>query len=204
MSVNPPNGPQYGSDPNQPQYPQDPAGSYPPPGNYPPPNYPSPGNYPPPPTAGNAAYGSGSQLPGGAEPGGLGLRFAARFIDGILISIVSFLLWAIAPDGFLSTVIFGLVTGLLGIAYFTFMESTRGRTFGKQLLGLRTLGAAGGNPTQAEALKRNAFMLLNIIPLLGTLLYIVAYIVIAVTISSSPTNQGKHDEFAGGTQVVKA
>lgn len=27
---------------------------------------------------------------------------------------------------------------------------------------------------------------------------------IAVTISGSPTKQGKHDELAGGTQVVKA
>jgi hypothetical protein len=28
-------------------------------------------------------------------------------------------------------------------------------------------------------------------------------IVIAVTVNSSPTKQGKHDQFAGGTQVVK-
>lgn len=62
VSENPPTGPQYGSDPNQPQYPQNPAGN-PPPGNYPPPsgnppqgggypppggNYPPPGGYPPP------------------------------------------------------------------------------------------------------------------------------------------------------------
>ena len=31
----------------------------------------------------------------------------------------------------------------------------------------------------------------------------IAYIVIAVTINGSPTKQGKHDELAGGTQVVK-
>jgi len=35
------------------------------------------------------------------------------------------------------------------------------------------------------------------------LLAIIAYIVIAVTINASPTKQGKHDELAGGTQVVK-
>jgi hypothetical protein len=28
-------------------------------------------------------------------------------------------------------------------------------------------------------------------------------VVIATTISSSPTKQGKHDELTGGTQVVK-
>ena len=32
---------------------------------------------------------------------------------------------------------------------------------------------------------------------------LVAVIVIAVTINGSPTKQGKHDELAGGTQVVK-
>ena len=31
----------------------------------------------------------------------------------------------------------------------------------------------------------------------------VANVVIAVTINGSPTKQGKHDEIAGGTQVVK-
>jgi uncharacterized RDD family membrane protein YckC len=195
--VNPPNGPQYGADPNEPQYPQNPAGNYPPPGSYPP-----PGNYPPPPVSGNAGYGMGSQLPGGVQPGSLGMRFLARLIDGVIIAIVSAIIWAIAPDGFVGQVIFGLATAVLGFAYFVYFESSRGQTFGKQILGLRTLGAAGGNPTQAEAAKRNAFMLLNIVPLLGGLLVIVAYIVIAVTINSSPTKQGKHDEIAGGTQVV--
>jgi len=42
-----------------------------------------------------------------------------------------------------------------------------------------------------------------IIPFIGGLLGVVAIIVIAVTINSSPTKQGKHDELAGGTQVVK-
>jgi hypothetical protein len=37
----------------------------------------------------------------------------------------------------------------------------------------------------------------------GWLLGLIADIVIAVTINSSPTKQGKHDELAGGTQVVK-
>ncbi|MBY6429799.1 RDD family protein [Rhodococcus sp. BP-322] len=133
----------------------------------------------------------------------MGLRFAARFIDGIIIGIIALIAYFIAGDGFVGQFILGLVSALLGFAYFTFLESSRGQTFGKQILGLRTLGAAGGNPTQAEAAKRNAFLLLNIVPLLGGLLVFIAYIVIAVTINSSPTKQGKHDELAGGTQVVK-
>ena len=35
------------------------------------------------------------------------------------------------------------------------------------------------------------------------LLGVIAIIVIAVTITGSRTKQGKHDELAGGTQVVK-
>ncbi|RMB78725.1 RDD family protein [Rhodococcus sp. SBT000017] len=141
-------------------------------------------------------------MPGGAQPGSLGSRFAARFLDGLILALVQFVLYVILPSGFFGTLLLSLASALLGFAYFTLLESSRGQTFGKQALGLRTLGAAGGLPTQAEAAKRNAFMLLNVVPLLGTVLVIVAYIFIAVTINSSPTKQGKHDELAGGTQVV--
>jgi uncharacterized RDD family membrane protein YckC len=45
-------------------------------------------------------------------------------------------------------------------------------------------------------------MLLNLIPWVGGLLWFVAAIAIAFTISSSPTKQGWHDNAAGGTQVI--
>ena len=66
------------------------------------------------------------------------------------------------------------------------------------------LGPGGApKPTAQQSAIRNAFTLLAIVPYFGVLLALIAYIVIAVTISNSPTKQGKHDEFAGGTQVVK-
>jgi predicted PurR-regulated permease PerM len=46
--------------------------------------------------------------------------------------------------------------------------------------------------------------LLAVVPYLGPLLAFVAYVVIAVTISGSPTKQGKHDELAGGTRVTRS
>ena len=58
-------------------------------------------------------------------------------------------------------------------------------------------------PTLQQSAIRNVWTLLNIVPFIGGLLTLVAVIVIAVTINSSPTKQGKHDELAGGTQVVK-
>ena len=58
-------------------------------------------------------------------------------------------------------------------------------------------------PDLAQSAIRNSFTLLPIVPFVGGLLGVIAIIVIAVTISGSPTKQGKHDELAGGTQVVK-
>jgi hypothetical protein len=43
-----------------------------------------------------------------------------------------------------------------------------------------------------------------VVPYFGSLLAVLAYLAIAVTISANPTKQGKHDELAGGTQVVKS
>ena len=58
-------------------------------------------------------------------------------------------------------------------------------------------------PTAQQSAIRNSWTLLPIIPFIGGLLGFIAIIVIAVTINGSPTKQGKHDELAGGTQVVK-
>ncbi|MBI3692526.1 MAG: RDD family protein, partial [Mycolicibacterium aromaticivorans] len=72
-------------------------GSYPPPpSGYPPPPPGQPGGYAPPPQSpyGQPSYGGGfpPPVPSGGQPGGLGIRFAARLIDGIIVAIVSFVL----------------------------------------------------------------------------------------------------------------
>jgi hypothetical protein len=75
---------------------------------------------------------------------------------------------------------------------------------GQEAVGTQRPGPAGApKPTAQQSAIRNSWTLLNIIPFVGGLLTIVAVIVIAVTINGSPTKQGKHDELAGGTQVVK-
>ena len=150
--------------------------------------YGEPGGYPP---------------PGGQEPGGLGLRFAARLIDGIIVNIVAFVL-ALAIDAVSNYWVTGLFSGLLMFIYFVAFETTQGWTPGKKLLGLSVHGPGGTpKPTAQQSAIRNVWTLLNIVPFIGGLLTLIAVIVIAVTINSSPTKQGKHDELAGGTQVVK-
>ena len=124
-------------------------------------------------------------------------------IDGVLVAIASFFL-ALVTDSLSSYWVTGLFTGLLMFVYFLLFETVAGWTPGKRLLGLSVRGPGGAaKPTAAQSAIRNAFTLLPIIPFIGGFLGVVAIIVIAVTIGSSPTKQGKHDELAGGTQVVK-
>ena len=181
-------------------YPPPPQGGYPPPppmGYPPPPNpYGAPGGYPAPPPPGWGAQ------PGG-HPGGLGVRFGARVIDGILVGIVAGLL-SLLFGASSNIMVTGLFSGVLMFGYFVAMEVTQGRTLGKMLLGLSVHGPGGApKPDVKQSAIRNAFTLLTIVPYVGGLLAFIAYVVIAVTINGSPTKQGKHDELAGGTQVVK-
>jgi uncharacterized RDD family membrane protein YckC len=137
------------------------------------------------------------------EPGGLGARFLARLIDGIIVGIVGFIVvFALQLQS--NIMVTGLFTGLLTFVYFVAFEVTQGWTPGKKLLGLSVHGPAGAaKPDARQSAIRNAFTVLTIIPFVGGLLAFIAIIVIAVTINGSPTKQGKHDELAGGTQVVK-
>jgi hypothetical protein len=89
--------------------------------------------------------------------------------------------------------------------YFVAFEVGVGWTLGKKVLGLEVRGPGGApKPDLKQSAIRNAWTLLPVIPYLGGLLAFIAIVVIAVTISGSPTKQGKHDELAGGTEVVRA
>ena len=207
-------------------YPPPPPAGYPPAPGYPPPGYPQQpaAGFPPPvapgyqptdagyPPAPNPYGPPGGYYPGypqvgygyASHPGGLGERWLARLIDGILVWIVAVPLgWFLGDSSrFLVT---GLFTGALMFIYFVAMELSQGRTVGKKLLGLSVRGAGGApKPNFKESAIRNSWTLLPVIPFfIGGVLGIIAIIVIAVTINNSPTKQGKHDELAGGTQVVK-
>jgi uncharacterized RDD family membrane protein YckC len=178
-----------------------------------------PGAMPPPQTSG-----------GIGQPADLMPRFLARLIDYVLLAVVNGLLVSVVVIGLIlgsdagsltgwgvgngtswaANAVSSVLTAAISLGYFTFMESSRGQTIGKMLLKLQTRGPDGGNPTFEQALKRNAFTaigVLGIIPFLGFLaglLSLAAVIMIAVTISkNTATRRGWHDDFAGGTQVVK-
>jgi uncharacterized RDD family membrane protein YckC len=139
------------------------------------------------------------------QPGDLVPRFFARLIDGILVSIVAFFLSMFLFDPEYQVLVTGLFSGVLTFGYFVLFEVTYGATPGKRLLGLAVHGPNGATkPDFKQSAIRNSFTLLAVIPYyIGSLLAFIAYVVIAVTINASPSKQGKHDELAGGTQVIK-
>jgi uncharacterized RDD family membrane protein YckC len=130
----------------------------------------------------------------------LGVRFVARIIDGLIVGVASFAI-AFLPglDGFL---ISGIVGAALFLGYYGYLDTTQGATVGKQVMGLKLMGADGGNPTWEESIKRNVWGAFQIVPILGSIASLAAVIGIAVTINSAADNRGFHDGFAG-TTVVK-
>ena len=173
---------------------------------------PPPQPAPPPLSAPPMASGVGA-------PADLGTRFLARLIDHILLGIVNFVIIVpliiaasftgvgngLNPFGGFSagSLVAAIVTAAITIGYFALMESNTGQTVGKMLIGLKTVGPDGNKPTMEQALKRNAWYALGIVPFLGGLAQLSATIYIAVTINNSATRTGWHDEFAGGTKVIK-
>ena len=167
---------------------------------------------PPPPPYG---YSAPDGPVAGARPAELLDRFVARFIDGIIIgivyAIVASIINAILNSGLVAGMINAVIGAIIYLGYFGFMESTNGRTIGKQVMKLRVLGPNGGNPTMEQAVRRNIWMgfgILGIVPILGTIVgalaSLIAVIMIAVGISNDTVNrQAWHDKFAGGTRVIK-
>jgi len=146
---------------------------------------------------------------------GLLERFVARLLDGLIVGIPTGLVMSIVlgiaglGDEAISLVLVSAVVGVAQLAYFLHFESTTGQTIGKRVMSLRTVDAAGGVPSQQQALRRNVWLALSIfsgIPVLGFLTglgSLAAVVAIAVTINSSPLGRGWHDNLAG-TAVVRA
>lgn len=220
--------------PPPPPNPDTPEGSAPPPpppgGGYgaaPPPPPPG-GAAPPPPSVGGyqAAPPPPAAGPTGRRPGELLDRFLARLIDGVIIGVVGYIinqviLGAIINPGTTTTmsglagatvvyiIISAVVSTILYLGYFGFMESSQGKTVGKMVMKLHVESATGGNPTLQQALQRNIWLgatILGVIPLLGSIIggiiELVAVIMIAVQINSDPERRPWTDKFAG-TQVIK-
>jgi uncharacterized RDD family membrane protein YckC len=196
--------------------PPPPAGdAAPPPPPPPAPTPPPAASAPPPPAA--------APVQGVPRPGELLDRFLARLIDGVILGVVYGIIAGIVGgilitgyrsggELFLYYLIISVVSSILYLGYYAYMESTRGQTIGKIVMKLKVFGPDGvSNPTMEQAVRRNIYMafgLAGIVPVVGSLLgglaSLAAVILIAVNINADTVKrQHWFDKFAGGTQVMK-
>lgn len=101
---------------------------------------------------------------------GFWIRFAAYFIDGVMLWLVNVAIAFLLLDGYSSlqvSVPLQLFSVVLGIAYFAVMESsTRQATVGKMAVGIKVGNAQGGQISFANALGRYFAKILSAIILL--------------------------------------
>ncbi|WP_414122947.1 RDD family protein [Corynebacterium nuruki] len=126
--------------------------------------------------------GADQQYLGGSMLPGAGVRLGAFIIDAI-IGIVLWLVYRVA------------------------METTRGASLGKMILGLKVVDANGNNPSAQDSFLRNIWYLasniLSMIPFIGWLFSLAIYIALGVTISKDPQKQSFTDKW-GKAYVVRS
>ena len=180
------------NDPGGQPAPSEPGGTLPPHGqpiDPPPPDTTAGGPPPPMPPVREAATGRATA--------GVGIRFGAKILDGLIVGIPMSIVLAILGVGTASYVATVVQTAVF-LGYVIYFESSTGATIGKRLLNLSVVDETGGVPSPEAAFKRNAYGLLSLIPtFIGGLLSLGAAIAIAVTISTDEHNRGLHDQFAG-------
>ena len=132
------------------------------------------------------------------EYAGFWRRFAALFIDNIVLGVAGFILgfvWGIvAGDDDASFALLQLVATVASFLYFALMESsTNQATVGKMALGIKVTDLNGDRISFGRALGRTAAKILS------TLILLIGFLMAAFT----EKKQGLHDMIAG-TLVVKA
>jgi len=132
---------------------------------------------------------------------GIGPRFVAQVVDGIVLLVLYFVLGA-AMFGSFTFDVFGVaalsfmgVYALLFFLYFMVLEGARGATVGKMVTRIRVVREDGSPCGLASAIVRNVLRVVDILPFL--------YIVGLVLISRSDKRQRLGDRLAK-TVVIKA
>ena len=120
-------------------------------------------------------------------------RFAAIFIDGLAVAIVSSVLNGLVFGG--DAIRGNSLSTLLGLAYYMYFWSSygHGQTPGSRVLGIRVVKTTGAELTLMDAFIRY----------LGFLLSVICIFIGLIWVAFDANKQGWHDKIAG-TYVVKA
>ena len=120
-------------------------------------------------------------------------RFAAIFIDGLAVAIVSSVLNGLVFGG--DAIRGNSLSTLLGLAYYMYFWSSygHGQTPGSRVLGIRVVKTTGAELTLMDAFIRY----------LGFLLSVICIFIGLIWVAFDANKQGWHDKIAS-TYVVKA
>jgi uncharacterized RDD family membrane protein YckC len=130
---------------------------------------------------------------------GVGRRFVAFFVDGVVLAIASGPFAEIRHgSGYWQIGWHGqrlFWPGLIAIVYYVVMEGTAGGTIGKFLTGIRVANVDGTKLGWTGAVIRNVARVVDAFP------YGVPYLIGAISVWTSPTKQRLGDRW-GSTVVV--
>ena len=136
------------------------------------------------------------QNPVQMEYQGIGIRFVSLVIDSLIISIIFGVLASILGAGMMrqGSWSVGLLSFAFYIAYYTYLEGTRGQTIGKMITKIKVVREDGRPIDMEQSFKRNILRVID---------GFVAYLIGAVLIWRSDKQQRLGDTVAK-TVVVKA
>ena len=127
---------------------------------------------------------------------GIGIRFASLVIDSLIISAIFGALATILGFGMMrhGSWSVGLLSFAFYIAYYTYLEGTRGQTIGKMITKIKVVRVDGKPIDMEQAFKRNILRVID-----GFFLYLIG----AILIWRSDKQQRLGDTVAK-TVVIKA
>lgn len=128
---------------------------------------------------------------------GVGIRFVSILIDSIILGIIDIVLGTIlgvfrGPEGDIWW--WWILSFIIFLAYYTYLEGTRGQTIGKMITRIKVVREDGGKIDMNQAFIRNILRIID-----GLFVYLVG----AVLIWRSDKKQRLGDR-VGKTLVVKA
>lgn len=128
---------------------------------------------------------------------GIGIRFISLLIDTIVLGVLIGIVGSILGFNVVSQTAgwgFGLLSFIIFLAYFTYLEGSRGQTIGKMVTKIKVVGENGETINMNQAFTRNILRIID---------GLIAYLIGAILIWRSDKKQRLGDRIAK-TVVIKA